>query len=78
MSDCLWFVRTCPDTYELVLLYTFRLEGEGSLEEAAVCYREALADDPDQTSAKTRLMVVSKQLERKVGLYWNVVVPVRS
>lgn len=51
------------------LVHFVRLEEEGCLSEAALCYREALADDPDQTSAKARLDVVSKQLQRKVGLY---------
>ena len=39
-----------------------------------MCYREALADDPDQTTAKARLSIVTKQQEKKVGLHWNVVV----
>ncbi len=38
-----------------------------------VCYREALADDPSQDTAKTRLEHLRKILERKVGAKLNAV-----
>ena len=46
-----------------------RLEKEGRLERAVVCYREAIADDPSQESAKGRLEVLKKVLEKKVSNY---------
>lgn len=52
-----------------------RLEKESRLEEAMQCYREALADDPSQQTARTRLELITNALEKQVGinslLDWN-------
>lgn len=46
--------------------YAHRLEREGKLEAAAACYREALADDPEQEAARTRLNIIVTALEKQV------------
>ena len=43
-----------------------RLEREGKLEAAMKCYREALADDPHQVTARERLKVITVALEMQV------------
>lgn len=44
------------------------------MERALVCYQEALADDPSQEAAKTRLKILRKVVEKKVSSYENAVV----
>lgn len=44
-----------------------RLEREGQLEAAVKCYREALADDPHQETARERLRIITTALEKQVG-----------
>lgn len=56
-----------------------RLEEQGRLERALVCYQEALADDPAQEAAKTKLEKLRKVLEKKVSSYENgCCVPIES
>ena len=45
-----------------------RLEKDGKLERAVQCYREALADDPSQQTARTRLELITAALEKQVGI----------
>jgi hypothetical protein len=52
----------------LLLVVIARLEKDGKLERALQCYREALADDPGQTTARTRLELISAALEKQVGV----------
>ena len=44
-----------------------RLERQGRLERAILCYQEAVTDDPSQEAAKTRLELLKMVLEKKVG-----------
>ena len=52
----------------LLLVVIARLEKDGKLERAVQCYREALADDPSQLTARTRLELISAALEKQVGV----------
>ena len=45
-----------------------RLEREGKLEAALKCYREALADNPHQETARERLKIITTALEKQVGI----------
>ena len=42
------------------------------------CYREALADEPNQETAKTRLRVITVALEKQVGIELCAMVHVYS
>ena len=46
-----------------------RLEKDGKLERALVCYQEALADDPTRGGTREKLLALRKVLERKVSRY---------
>ena len=48
------------------LSFSHRLEKEGKLQQAMRCYREALADDPKEETAKTRLGLLTAALEKQV------------
>ena len=50
-----------------VPLHTYRLERRGNLEAATRCYREALADDPQEETARLRLEIITTAMEKKVG-----------
>jgi hypothetical protein len=50
-----------------------RLEKQGRIERAIVCYQEAVADDSSQEAAKTKLELLKKILEKKVGNKWDAV-----
>ena len=52
----------------LLLVVIARLEKDGKLERAVQCYREALADDSGQLTARTRLELISAALEKQVGV----------
>ena len=52
----------------LLFVVNTRLEKDGRLERAVQCYREALADDPSQQTARTRLELISAALEKQVGI----------
>ena len=52
----------------LLFVQIARLEKEGKLERAVECYREALADDPSQQTARTRLELIIAALEKQVGI----------
>ena len=51
-----------------MLEYVYRLEREGKLEAAVKCYREALADEPNQETAKSRMKIITVALEKQVGI----------
>lgn len=50
-----------------------RLEKQGRFERAIVCYQEAVTDDPSQEVAKTRLELLKRVLQKKVGNNWDYV-----
>ena len=44
-----------------------RLERKGDVDRAMKCYREALADDPEEETAKARLGILTAALEKQVS-----------
>lgn len=55
---------------ETHVAYGQQLQREGSVEAAMRCYREALADDPSQTTAREGLALLTAALEKQV--WWEV------
>lgn len=44
----------------------YRLEKEGNMDRAMRCYREALADNPEEDTARVRLDILTAAAEKQV------------
>ena len=50
----------------LVSSLFYRLEEEGNMDGAMRCYREALADNPEEETARVRLDILTTAAEKQV------------